>query len=220
MNFPRPALIVSALLFTAFATVPGCSSDNQLGNTKSVDAVTVVPATIGCPSGYQHPKVCCDNGSSSSAAKCLVNVDAPFADCQEGYVEYGDGSRCCSGDDLANCLECNDGKCGDLPQPPASATCVDACPPGWYGKSYDDINGCCQSQAVGDGFEEECTSRPKMGGGNGEGGSGPDPTFCVGACPDDLNHDPNKPCCGLTNKPGGKTGFPLDLEETCSYPIH
>jgi hypothetical protein len=211
MNFPRRALAFSALSFAAFATIPACSTDNPLGQTKAVDALTVVPAAIGCPSGYRHPKVCCDNGDANAEARCVVSDDAPFADCEQGVTQYEDGGRCCAGDDLTNCLSCDEGKCGDLPEPPASATCVDACPPGWYGTSYDDTTGCCQSQAIGDGFETECMSKPKMG-------NADDPTFCLGACPDELNHDPNKPCCGLTNKPGGQTGFPLDIAIDCSYP--
>ena len=62
----------------------------------------------------------------------------------------------------------------------------------------------------GSGVESECTAW--------EGSK--DVRFCVGACPDAMNHDPEHPCCGLTNEPGGQTGFPLQIKEDCSYPIH
>src|SRR5262249_35075362 len=110
MNVPIRSLIASAFFATGIITaLSACSKDDSNGEGTNLSVLDVVPAPQGCPDGYQHPKICCDNGGDDHLANCLVQDDDPFAACPGDRVQYDDGSRCCAGDDLSQCLSCNDG---------------------------------------------------------------------------------------------------------------
>ena len=112
-------LSISAAL--SLAVLAGCGSSVVPIGSHQTPSGGVDPrsltATVGsCPSGSQHPNVCCD-GTGSSAA-CGASITQPLSPCPGGMVTHPDPLWCCSA---------GDGTCTPAPSSASGASAVMFC---------------------------------------------------------------------------------------------